>query len=173
MKTLILLITAVSITASCAPKKMLWAKSYLNTQAPEIVVEKWLSEKPNTTGKFILIDFWATWCGPCVKGIPDLNRYHHKFNDQLIVIGISDETEEQLAKMKNPRLEYYSAIDSEARLKQLFEVRGIPHCVIINPSGTVVWEGFPFQEGFELSEEIIEDLIDTYQQQQNSTVKDH
>jgi hypothetical protein len=38
-------------------EKKLWAKSYINKKAPELVVEKWLTEKPDTKGKFILIDF--------------------------------------------------------------------------------------------------------------------
>jgi cytochrome c biogenesis protein CcmG/thiol:disulfide interchange protein DsbE len=162
MRKLISLLIILSFTTSCGQKKMLWAKSFINKKAPEVIVEKWLTEKPETNGKFLLIDFWATWCRPCVKGIPDLNEYHHKFSDKLVVIGISNETEEQLARMKNPKIEYYSAIDTKERLKQIYEVKGIPHCVIINPKGIVVWEGYPQQSGFELSDEIIENLINNY-----------
>src|SRR6184192_849229 len=83
----------------CAPfpafagEKQLWAKSLLNQKAPELVVEKWLSKEPDRKGKFVLIDFWATWCGPCRKAIPELNALHKKFGDKLVVIGISAEPE--------------------------------------------------------------------------------
>ena len=162
MRKLILLITILSITNSYAQEKKLWAKSFINKKAPEIVVEKWLTEKPETNGKFVLIDFWATWCGPCKKAIPELNEYHHKFNDKLVIIGISDESKGKVKRMKNPKMEYFSAIDTKERLKRIYEVKGIPHCVIINPNGIVVWEGWPHQKGFELTEETIKNLIKNY-----------
>lgn len=159
MRKLILLLTLLSFSNFYAQEKKLWAKSFIDTEAPEITVEKWLTEKPETNGKFILIDFWATWCGPCKKAIPELNEFHHKFKDQLIVIGISDEPMEKVKKMKHPKIEYYSAIDTKKRLERVFEVTGIPHCVLLDPDGIVVWEGWPQQEGFELTEEIISSLI--------------
>jgi len=159
MRKIILLITILSISNFYAQEKKMWAKSFINKKAPEIVVEKWLTEKPETNGKFILIDFWATWCGPCKKGIPELNEFHNKFKDELVIIGISDESKQIVKRMKNPKIEYYSAIDTKERLERIYEVKGIPHCVIINPNGIVVWEGWPQQEGFELTEETIENLI--------------
>ncbi|TNJ40917.1 TlpA family protein disulfide reductase [Tamlana fucoidanivorans] len=162
MKKIILLITLLSISNFYAQEKKLWAKSFINKKAPEIVVEKWLTEKPETNGKFVLIDFWATWCGPCKKAIPELNEFHHKFKDKLVVIGISDEPKGKVKKMKNPKMEYYSAIDTKERLERIYEVKGIPHCVIIDPNGIVVWEGWPQQKGFELTEKIISGLIKNY-----------
>ena len=71
---------------SVIERKKLWAKSYLNQKAPELIVEKWLSEKPEWKGKFLLVDFWATWCGPCLKAIPELNRFHEQFGKQMVVV---------------------------------------------------------------------------------------
>lgn len=159
MKKIILLIFLLSSIISFSQDKKLWAKSFLNKKAPEITVEGWLSEKPDTKDKFILLDFWATWCGPCKKAIPDLNTYAKKFSDTLVVIGLSDESEEKIQSFTNPIIEYYSAFDTRKKLKKKFKVKGIPHAVLINPEGIVVWEGFPFLRGFELSEEVISKLI--------------
>lgn len=159
IKKLTLLLFIFSVTYTVAQDKKLWAKSFIDKKAPEIVVEKWLTDKPETKGKFILIDFWATWCGPCKKAIPELNAFHRKFKDSLVVIGISDETKAKVRKMKTPKIEYYSAIDTHERLEKIYEVQGIPHCVIINPDGIVVWEGWPHLEGFELTEEVIIELL--------------
>ena len=80
--------------------KKLWADSFLNKKAPEFVVEEWISQQPKLKGKFILIDFWATWCGPCRKAIPELNEFAKKFGKKLVVIGISDETADKVKEMK-------------------------------------------------------------------------
>ena len=75
-----------------APNKKMYAKSFYHQKAPELVVEKWLSEEPDTDGKFVMIDFWATWCGPCKRAIPKVNEWAKKYEDQMVVIGLSDET---------------------------------------------------------------------------------
>ncbi len=160
MKKLIVLLTLLSLTNINAQEKKLWAKSFLNQKAPELVMGEWLTDKPDTNGKFVLIDFWATWCKPCKNAIPELNEFHHKFKENLVIIGLSAESKAKVKSMKRPVMEYYSAIDTERNLMKMFEVSGIPHCVIINPDGVVVWEGWPQQKGFELTEQTISDLIE-------------
>jgi cytochrome c biogenesis protein CcmG/thiol:disulfide interchange protein DsbE len=145
-----------------AQKKQLWAKSFLNEKAPELVVEEWISSEPDIKGKFILIDFWATWCGPCIRAIPELNAFHEKFKDDLVVIGISDESKEKINNFKKVKIDYYSAIDTNETLKNIYEVQGIPHCVLIDPNGIVRWEGFPTLKGEELTEKVISEIIAKY-----------
>ena len=139
--------------------KRIWANSFLFAEAPELVVEKWLSEKPETKGKYVLLEFWATWCGPCRRSIPILNKFHAKFKDELVVIGISDEAEADVLKLKAPQIEYYSAIDTQARTKKAVGVWGIPHVLIIEPGGAVIWQGFPLLKDYELTEEMIEKIL--------------
>lgn len=165
-KTVLLLTLCLSISSIYSQEsngeKKLWAKSFLNEKAPELVVEQWLTEKPETSGKFILIDFWATWCGPCRKAIPELNSFQEKFTKDLIVIGISKETAEKVLSFKEPLIKYASAIDTKGITSNILEVKGIPHCIIIDPKGIVRWEGFPLLDNYELSAEVIQSLIEKY-----------
>lgn len=141
-------------------ERILWAKSCLWQAAPKFVVEKWLTKKPDTRGKYVLIEFWATWCPPCRKSIGLLNEFHKKYGKDLIVIGVSDETEAAVRKLKKPRIEYYSAIDTQGRMKKELDVRGIPHVIVLEPSARVViWEGFPYLKGYELTEKIIKKIV--------------
>jgi thiol-disulfide isomerase/thioredoxin len=139
--------------------KRMWAKSLLWEDAPKLVVEKWLSKEPQTKGKYVLIEFWATWCPPCRRSIVLLNALHKKFGKDLVVIGISDETEADVRKLKEPVIEYFSAIDTQARMKKEVGVWGIPHVIVVEPGGCVIWEGFPLLKGFELTEATIEKIL--------------
>ena len=119
------------------------AKSIKGQAAPALQVEKWLTAQPDTKGKFVLVDFWATWCGPCRQSIPHLNGLAKKFGDRLVIVGLSNEKEAEVAAMKSPKLEYAVAIDTQARMMKAIEVRGIPHALIIDPDGIVRFEGHP------------------------------
>jgi len=158
----IALVCLWAASSALAAEKQLWAKSFLNQKAPELVVEKWLSKEPDRKDKFVLIDFWATWCGPCRKAIPELNAFHKKFGDKLVVIGISDEAEKKVSSFNNPKIEYFSAIDTKGRTKSAIQVKGIPHVMILDPNGIVRWEGFPLLDGYELSESVVQGILDKY-----------
>ena len=121
----------------------LYARSFRGQRPPQIFVDQWLTPPPAVDGKFVLVEFWATWCGTCRKSIPHLNALQAKFKDQLVVIGLSDETPEDLRKLTAPRLNYWVGTDPQARSLRAFEVQGIPHAVLIDPQGIVRFEGLP------------------------------
>jgi cytochrome c biogenesis protein CcmG/thiol:disulfide interchange protein DsbE len=161
MKTCIIIAALFTfmVQGASAQEKRLWAKSVINEKGPELQVEKWLTEQPDTKGKFVLIDFWATWCPPCRKAIPELNAFQAKFGDKLVVIGVSDESEDKVRKMTEPKMEYASAIDTQGRTKKLLEVKGIPHVILMDPQGIVRWEGYPLLTGHLLTEAVIEEVM--------------
>jgi cytochrome c biogenesis protein CcmG/thiol:disulfide interchange protein DsbE len=139
-----------------APK--ISAKSFRGSQAPSFFVEKWITPKPAMDGKFVLLDFWATWCPPCRKSIPHLNALQAKFKDQLVVVGLSDEPEAVIRRMVEPRIDYALAFDTSARTMREVEVRGIPHTILIDPKGIVRFEGMPHY----LTENGFKVLLDRY-----------
>ena len=105
-----------------------------------------------------------TWCPPCRKAIPELNGFQKKYGDKLVVIGISDETEAAVRRLTDPQIEYAIAIDGNAVTKNAIGVTGIPHVMLIDPQGYVRWEGFPFLEGYELTDQVVADILARYAQ---------
>jgi thiol-disulfide isomerase/thioredoxin len=152
----------VELPPAPEPDKRIDAKSFINKPAPEFIVEEWLTRQPETAGKMVVIDFWATWCGPCLKTIPKLNQFHRKHQDRLAIIGVSDETGETVRAHEGARINYAVAIDTQRRMYNALGIESIPHLIIIDPTGVVRWEGFPALKGHELTDDIIEDLLDTY-----------
>lgn len=142
------------------PLHAIYAKSFLNRPAPDISVERWLTGVPDMQGKFVLIDFWATWCGPCRRSIPHLNELYAKFKDKLVVIGISAESEQAIRAMSDPKIEYTIVSDTQGRTAKTAEVTGIPHALLIDPHGIVRFEGMPHY----LEEKSLEQLIAKYSQ---------
>ena len=113
-------------------------------------------------GKKVYLKFWATWCGPCRKAIPELNEIAKEFSKDVVVIGISDEPVEKIKAMKEPVIEYYYGVDTKKTMDKILEIKGIPHVIIIDPKGIVRWEGFPLLENHKLTPEVVKNLIEKY-----------
>jgi len=141
------------------PPKRLWAHSFQWAQAPELVVETWLTDEPDTKGKYVLIEFWNTWCPPCRRSLALLNRLHERFGSELVVIAICDEAPDVVRNFKTHKIECFSAIDTQARTKKALGVYGVPHAILLEPEGFVVWEGFPLLKGYELTEELVDKVL--------------
>ena len=97
--------------AVAAGPKQMWASSRLFTDAPPLEVGKWLTDKPDLDGKFLVIEFWRTWCGACKRMTPFLNNLQAKHGDELAVIALTCEAEEAVQAYKGPKLEYFLALD--------------------------------------------------------------
>lgn len=91
--------------------KVIWADARLYTDAPPLEVRKWLTDKPEMEGKFLVIEFWRTWCGACKRMTPLMNTLHNKYGKELVVIGVTGEAEETVNAYAGPKKEYFLALD--------------------------------------------------------------
>ena len=95
-------------------------------------------------GKWVIIDFWGSWCKWCIKGIPDMKEYYTKYAGKLEILGVdcNDTVEKWKAAVKEyelPWLHVYWDKDDENgdNPLELYGVRGFPTKVIIDPKGNV------------------------------------
>ncbi|MFC1765745.1 thioredoxin-like domain-containing protein [Planctomycetota bacterium] len=141
-------------------ERMIWADSWLCAKAPELHVEEWITEKPQTVGKYILIQFWHTFSPPSLRMLPRLNDWHEKYKDELAIICISDEELDVVRKSTKEHIKFFSAVDTQNRTHSELNVWGLPHVIIIEPEyGFIIWEGFPLLPGYELTEKTIKKIL--------------
>jgi peroxiredoxin len=94
--------------------------------------------------KYVLIDFWASWCAPCCEELPDLKELYRKYQDLDFEI-ISVSIDEDLAKWKNAvskhgigNWKHFSAAQNNSTMKKDYFVSGIPHKVLIDKNGVII-----------------------------------
>jgi len=91
----------------------------------------------------VLLDFWATWCKPCIKGMPKLDQIHQKYKDKgLTVIGINEDGPRGQNRIRpflnGHNITFQIAIDSDGSVMKRMQVRALPTTILIAPDGEIV-----------------------------------
>ncbi len=95
------------------------------------------------SGKVVLLDFWATWCGPCNDALPDLKHIAKKFaNDPLVILSISSDSDDATwrAFVAKNGMTWPQYRDKNGHLSHIFEIEGIPHYFTIDTDGVLTAE---------------------------------
>jgi len=111
--------------------------------------------------KLTVLDFWATWCGPCIKSIPELVKLSEEFHEQGVrFIGINTDSPRNRSKVKpfasSMGITYPVLIDSDQQLQSDFFINGFPTMLVLDEKGKVLFTHVGYIQG---DEKIIEDTI--------------
>ncbi len=91
-------------------------------------------------GKVVLVNFWATWCPPCRKEMPDLEGLYKQFKDQgLVILAISDEVESKVRPfVAEQKVTYPILLDPGRKVNDIFQIEGIPKTFVYDRNGKLV-----------------------------------
>jgi len=127
--------------------------------APPLKIDQWIQGGPfsleDGRGKSVyVVEFWATWCGPCRVSIPHLTEIQRKYKDRgVVVIGISDEpaaTVKPFVAKMGGKFGYAVACDAERQTTKAYReaagIGGIPHAFIVGKDGKIAWHAHPLDK---------------------------
>ena len=91
-------------------------------------------------GKHLLLDFWGTWCGWCIKGMPEMKKYYAKYNKQIEFLGIAcNDTEKKWREaVANHQLPWTNTMEGNSEASVKYAVSGFPTKILIDPEGKIV-----------------------------------
>ena len=97
-------------------------------------------ELKNLRGKYVVLDFWGSWCTWCIKGFPKLKEYYAKYKDRLEIVGIdcNDTAEKWAAAVKKHNVPWLHVRSEDGIAEQIFRVQGYPYKVLVSPEGVVL-----------------------------------
>jgi thiol-disulfide isomerase/thioredoxin len=97
-------------------------------------------ELKSLRGKYVVLDFWGSWCTWCIKGFPKLKEYYAKYKDRLEIVGIdcNDTAEKWVAAVKKHKVPWLHVRSEDGIAEQKFRVQGYPYKVLISPEGTIL-----------------------------------
>jgi thiol-disulfide isomerase/thioredoxin len=92
-------------------------------------------------GKYVLVDFWASWCGPCIAEIPVLVEVYNKYKgDKFEILGVAvwDRLAETLRAIETHKTPWPQILDAGDIPTNLYGIRGIPHIILFDPDGKII-----------------------------------
>ncbi|GAA4107109.1 hypothetical protein GCM10022393_02100 [Aquimarina addita] len=89
-------------------------------------------------GKVVLVNFWATWCPPCIAEMPSLQNLYNEYKDRIVFVFLTDVDDQELNKFMNDKDYYFPVYRSLSEVPKSFVTSPIPSTYVIDKSGTII-----------------------------------
>jgi thiol-disulfide isomerase/thioredoxin len=114
----------------------------IGAQAPDFELERingGTLRLSDLRGRPVLVNFWATWCGPCILEMPNIQKYYEKYSGQFEVVAVNaDESQRSVDKfVKDIGVTFPVVLDPGLKIQALYRPRGLPTTFIIDAEGRV------------------------------------
>lgn len=135
---------------------------------PEFDIASIYENQPNISlkdleGKTLFIDFWASWCAPCITSLPLYNEIYDKYQDQgleVIAVNVDNPIEDGLDFLLDTPLDFLIPQDPEGDVSEMFGVIGMPSSYLVSPDGSVRLVHMGFRNGdIDIIEEEIQKVL--------------
>ena len=114
-------------------------------------------------GKVLLIDFWATWCAPCLKSMPFFNSLYNELNQkgfEIVAVNVDEDSEIARQFLKNRPVSYPVSFDPQGECPKTFEVKAMPSSYLIDKRGIMRKIHLGYRDGDQATlREAIETLL--------------
>jgi len=142
-----------------------------STTSRTIELEDWVVPANSDNGQsFVLIDFWATWCKPCIQSMPHMESLYQALGEEVLFIGISNEPKEKVEQfLYKYNYKLPIAIDYKKSTARQFGVISIPRAIFLAMDGTVLYDGHPES----LNEKKLRKLMGKHSPKKGKQIKFH
>ena len=140
---LLLLVAPLAVQADDAPSFCL----------PDLARQKTCLDDLIKTGP-VVVDFWATWCGPCVRALPHLQALSEEFADRgVTVVGVCADTPKTVSRVPQfvtgRKLSFPILMDTDNEVMRRYKIANLPYTCIIDTSGALVYSHLGYKPGDE------------------------
>ena len=154
MKKLLILTTLIFVISMVALQSVTAKSDLVGQQAPDFTLRSNQGDNKKLSeyrGKVVLINFWASWCGPCQQELPkldELKALHDEYDFELLAINIDEEPKKALRLIKKLGLTFPILFDEEKLVSKSYDIDAMPMTILIDRNGDIRYMHRGYKESY-------------------------
>ena len=148
---------SISVMSRTAPGKMFldYTVKGGNPDGTDVSLSDYVGK-----GKYILLDHWASWCGPCKAEIPSIRKAYDAFKGErfdVVSVAMSDRREDTEKALQELDMPWHQILDAQKIPVELYGIEYIPHLILFAPDGTILKRGLRGEQIYAMMQDLLQD----------------